>query len=244
MIIRNETLEVNNKKFPVIIHIEERLGSKVMLGKKSINMHVPNFLSREEIFREILKMKSWAMQKILNEPEKFIIKSSKTYMDGQEIQVGEEKFILKISFLDKRSSSASMIEKTIFLYISDNLSDNKKNKHISTLISRCIAQKKITCVKERINMLNNQHFQKDVNKIFLKNNSSKWGSCSEKGNINISTRLLFAPQEVQDYIFIHELAHLSEHNHSDKFWDLVKKAMPSYKEKENWLKSNSHTCNF
>ena len=56
--------------------------------------------------------------------------------------------------------------------------------------------------------------------IFLKYNHSNWGSCSHNGNINLSTRLLFAPEAVQDYVIVHELAHLVEPNHSDRFWAL------------------------
>jgi len=65
------------------------------------------------------------------------------------------------------------------------------------------------------------------NKIFFKNAKSRWGSCSEAGNINVSTRLLFAPDEVLESVCIHELAHLIERNHSEKFWALVEQAMPN-----------------
>ena len=71
-----------------------------------------------------------------------------------------------------------------------------------------------------------------------------WGSCSEKGNINISTRLLFAPEDVLEYVCIHELAHLIEQNHSEKFWQLVKNAMPNYQEKRKWLKENGDSICF
>jgi predicted metal-dependent hydrolase len=62
--------------------------------------------------------------------------------------------------------------------------------------------------------------------------------------LNFSSRLLFAPQDVQDYVIIHELAHLIELNHSDAFWQLVADAMPNYSEKENWLKENGAACRF
>jgi predicted metal-dependent hydrolase len=78
----------------------------------------------------------------------------------------------------------------------------------------------------------------------LKYNQTNWGSCSTRGNINLSTRLLFAPDDVIDYVIIHELAHLLEMNHSNRFWNIVKKAMPEYREKEVWLKKNGHLCDF
>ncbi|MCB0682671.1 MAG: M48 family metallopeptidase, partial [Saprospiraceae bacterium] len=65
-----------------------------------------------------------------------------------------------------------------------------------------------------------------------------------KRNINLSTRLLFAPPKVIDYVIIHELAHLVEMNHSRRFWDLVAAAMPDYEEQEKWLKKFGHRCDF
>jgi hypothetical protein len=56
--------------------------------------------------------------------------------------------------------------------------------------------------------------------------------------------LLFAPQPVIDYVIIHELAHLLEFNHSDRFWEIVGKVMPDYEKKERWLKDNFHACDF
>jgi hypothetical protein len=53
-----------------------------------------------------------------------------------------------------------------------------------------------------------------------------------------------APDDILEYVCIHELAHLCEMNHSPRFWALVKKAMPDYKEKEKWLKANGDTCFF
>jgi predicted metal-dependent hydrolase len=80
--------------------------------------------------------------------------------------------------------------------------------------------------------------------VRLKYLHSRWGSCSSSSNINLSTRLLFAPEGVIDYVIIHELAHLQELNHSPRFWRLVAEAMPDYQLKEKWLKDNGHLCDF
>jgi len=66
----------------------------------------------------------------------------------------------------------------------------------------------------------------------------------DHNNINLSTRLLFAPPPVIDYVIIHELTHLIEMNHSSKFWNIVKSIMPDYKQKEKWLKKNGKFCDF
>lgn len=65
--------------------------------------------------------------------------------------------------------------------------------------------------------------------VSIKNTSSRWGSCSKQGNLNFNYRLLFLPQEHADYVVVHELCHLEEFNHSEKFWKLVEKAVPDYR---------------
>jgi len=86
--------------------------------------------------------------------------------------------------------------------------------------------------------------KEEINKISIKYNHSNWGSCSSKRNLNFSSKLLFAPDDVIDYVIIHELAHLKEANHSPKFWAIVAKAMPSYKEKKKWLSVNGKNLDF
>jgi predicted metal-dependent hydrolase len=81
------------------------------------------------------------------------------------------------------------------------------------------------------------------NKIRISNAQRRWGSCSAKGNLNFSWRLIMAPLRIIDYVVVHELAHIEENNHSKKFWDKVKIMMPDYKQYKKWLKENRHLLN-
>lgn len=75
-------------------------------------------------------------------------------------------------------------------------------------------------------------------RITIRNQKSRWGSCSAKGNLNFNVGLLLAPPEVLDYVVVHELCHRKEMNHSPKFWAEVSKLIPDYKQHEKWLKDN------
>ena len=68
--------------------------------------------------------------------------------------------------------------------------------------------------------------------------STRWGSCSGKGNLSFNGLLLLAPSEILDYVVVHELCHRKEMNHSAKFWALVQKIMPNYVNQRKWLKQN------
>lgn len=244
MLTKIEFLEVNEIKYPIKIYYENRNNSSISIGRKSINIRIPSFLNREQRVKELIRMKIWAKNKLIENPSKFKPELQKEYKDGEMLKIGDEDYQLKIEFKNKQSSSARIMGNIIELFISSNLLKKRQNHHISTLLSRSIASKRLPKLQEKINELNNKHFNQKLNKIFFKNNKSNWGSCSNRGNINISTRLLFAPDDVLEYVCIHELAHLIEHNHSEKFWALVENAMPNCKEKHLWLKENGRECTF
>lgn len=75
-------------------------------------------------------------------------------------------------------------------------------------------------------------------KIFIKNQKSRWGSCSSSGNLNFNFKILFLPERLQDYIIIHELCHLKELNHSKKYWTYVAEICPNYKLFEKELRKS------
>lgn len=78
------------------------------------------------------------------------------------------------------------------------------------------------------------------NRISVKHQVTRWGSCSAKGNLNFNCLLLLCPEEVQEYVVIHELCHLKQLNHSPKFWAEVAKFCPDYKACKKWLKINGN----
>lgn len=78
----------------------------------------------------------------------------------------------------------------------------------------------------------------DVKHVTVRNQRSRWGSCSARGTISLNWRLVQAPESVRDYIIYHELMHLQEMNHSDRFWARVAMVCPGWREAERWLKFN------
>ena len=78
----------------------------------------------------------------------------------------------------------------------------------------------------------------DYGRISIRHQKTRWGSCSTKGNLNFNCLLMLAPEDVRDYVVVHELCHRKEMNHSNAFWAEVARVVPDYREKERWLKEN------
>ena len=79
-----------------------------------------------------------------------------------------------------------------------------------------------------------------VRRVTVRNQRSRWGSCSRRGTISLNWRLVQAPVFVRDYLVLHELAHLTEMNHSRRFWREVARLCPEFTEAERWLKRHSN----
>lgn len=78
-------------------------------------------------------------------------------------------------------------------------------------------------------------------RVTIRNQRSRWGSCSRRGVIALNFRLVQAPESVRDYVLLHELMHLRQQNHSRRFWRLVEAACPSFRESERWLRSEGRS---
>jgi len=89
----------------------------------------------------------------------------------------------------------------------------------------------------RVQELASQH-QLSINRVTVRNQRGRWGSCSRHRNISLNWRLIQTPPFVCDYIILHELAHLREMNHSRRFWREVERLCPDYFVAEKWLKTN------
>jgi predicted metal-dependent hydrolase len=83
-----------------------------------------------------------------------------------------------------------------------------------------------------------QH-QFPVRRVTVRNQRSRWGSCSRRGTISLNWRLIQAPWFVRDYIVLHELAHFKEMNHSRRFWAEVARLCPDFANAERWLKQHA-----
>ncbi|MBI5200923.1 MAG: M48 family metallopeptidase [Elusimicrobia bacterium] len=78
----------------------------------------------------------------------------------------------------------------------------------------------------------------DYGRVSVRDQKTRWASCSSKGDLSFNWRLVFAPQAVMDYVVIHELAHRREMNHSRRFWAIVAEHSPDHREHRRWLHEN------
>lgn len=239
-------VDIGGLKIPIKIIEEYRPGARVSLGGKSVILRVPKVpFVDSQVSKHLDWAKNWLSELKAKKPHVFNrYKDVCTYTDGMQWQIGGENFILDIREEERPTGYIKLNGKEILKIRLPKIEGYNRQKLIKTLLIKFSQKYFLPKVIERVNYYNTRYIKKSINSVKLKNNTSNWGSCSTGKNLNFSVRLLFAPDDVIDYVIIHELAHLHEMNHSPKFWRIVENIMPDYEEKEVYLKNYRSRLDF
>lgn len=176
----------------------------------------------------------------------------------KEIELGDK----KISVTFRKSSRARMArlavrcDGNVIATVPENISENiieefikkkaawiiakvayfKQHKILPTIDYPQGKKQALQLIKDRIGYYN-KIYNFSFNKISVKNQRTRWGSCSKKKNLNFNYKIISLPKEMSDYIIVHELCHLKELNHSQNFWNLVAETIPDHKSIRKGLKN-------
>lgn len=242
--IQHTHIEIKGTKVPIKIYRERRRGVRASIGKKEAILRLPKLLPPKEEEKSLKWFDNWLKNQFEKHEDLIEKFRPKAYRSGDILSVGERTYELEIEFQDRKTHYAKLDDGKITLKLSKSDTPIHLNKSIQHLLSRIVANDFLPDISHRVAEINATHFRQKIKGVKLKYNHSSWGSCSTNGYINLSTRLLFAPDAVIDYVIIHELAHLIEFNHSPRFWKIVSKVMPDFKKKEKWLKDHGGKCRF
>lgn len=216
------------KQIKYIIKYTERKNSiALVFSGNNIEIRAPKRTSKRVIEKFLNKHHDFILDKLSNNPL-FIRK----YENGEQLLIGGVNYTLKIILSDFNKIE---IENTILkLFITENSQDLKKQ-----LIENYL--RKITQIDiERLVLKYSKIMNLYPYTVKLNKAKSRWGSCNYvTKTLNFTIRNAMLEDWVQEYIVIHELAHLKHPNHSASFWNFVAKYMPDYKNAEKYIKLNS-----
>ena len=189
----------------------------------------PFEVSDETIFRVVRKHISWITEKkkeIQSRDPKF---SSKEFVSGEGfLYLGR---YYKLEIVDGQEELLRFENK---FYLSRSALPDAKKVFIDWYKKKAYEK-----ISERVRFYSQRSGIK-YNKVNITDAQKRWGSCSPKGNLNFSWKLIMAPLSVIDYVVVHELAHIEEKKHSKSFWVKVKIMMPDYEKYKNWLNENGY----
>lgn len=242
-----QKININNTEFQICIESTNKRASSVSINGQTITIKLSRWFSREERAKQQLKFLSWAIKRIEKYPKKFA-REKEQFKDKIRIEMFGKEYKIRREIENRKSITAGLAKDReedgmhiIKVKLPAYLSEEQQVKYANHGVSAVVAQELLPEFTNYVQKLNQQYFNSNPNlkSIRIKNINSKHGSCSQKGNITIAFKILEkAPEDVIRYVCIHELAHLTEMNHSKKFWQLVANAVPDYKGKREWIRKN------
>ncbi len=188
----------------------------------------------------LLEKEKWIVQKLAETKEKQTTVREKSFASGDVFYYLGHPYKLKIVENNKTQKPKVHFEEEQIIIEMSDIEDTEK---IKTLLKNWYISKARAIMEQRIRL-----YSTDVGvspkKVVIREQKTRWGSCSTKGNINLNWKLVMSPLPILDYVVIHELCHMKEMNHSENFWKNVQSIMPDYKVYRKWLKDNGYTLSF
>ena len=231
----NERVEFGNLDLEVQIERTNRKRTiSLQVKDNKLIVKAPRTASRQSLDDLIQRKQSWIKKRaILNVEERKL--RNRKFIDNEKFYFKGNEYRLSLIFGGKEEVKIS----EGFLIVTCKDDRAMGSKEVKTFIEDWY-------VRESTKILNTRTYEfakkmkVEPSAITVKNYASKWGSCTASNKISYNWRIIMAPDCIIDYLIIHELCHIIEHNHSKNFWYQVGKYCEDFKKKRKWLRENGH----
>lgn len=229
--MRLETQYENRKlEFEVSYRNRKTLAIQVSPMEK-ILVFSPNGLSKDYIIEKVRSKGSWILKKLAEFKEAGFLPLQKQFVTGESFLYLGKNYILHI-LLD-RNLARPKVELT--QYNISVFSPSKEQDLIRESLIKWYKEEAKNIILKKV-----EYFREicaaNPSEVKIKEQKRRWGSCSSRGNVYFNWRIIMAPDQVIDYIVVHEIAHLIHRNHSPVFYRCVEAILPDYKKRRKWLK--------
>lgn len=210
-----------------IIYSKRKTATISVERDRKIIIRVPEGLSNEKVNEIVLSKEKWILEK-LNHNQKYNPNpSNKEFVSGEALIYLGRNYQLQI--VDEAIDNIKFERRFII--------SRENQENANALFKEWYKQKAIEKIKP-IAKKYAQHLGVTYQEIKISEMKYRWGSCTAGGNLLFNWRIVKAPMFVLEYVIVHELAHLIEHNHSDDFWNIVSVQLPNFQKAKDWLKLN------
>lgn len=233
---KRNVLKVGTVEIDYELVYRKRKSVGISVTHQGIKVAAPFYISKEKVSEVVQEKASWIIEKLnlLRDEQS----NEKKYEDGEKfLYLGTEYPITLIKTVGLKKAGVDFSEKGFIIKLPDHLDVTEEKYQVKEALIQWYVERFKLILDERINFYAAKMNLRPA-RVTVKNQKSRWGSCSSKRNINMNWRIIMAPASVIDYIIVHELAHLKHMDHSRSFWQVVESVMPDFKLRQNWLKRN------
>jgi predicted metal-dependent hydrolase len=224
-----------NFDFPIeIIRTERSKSASIEIEDDTVKVTVPKNLSDQRIEELIKNRTVWIRQKLKIQTET-IRPKDKEYVNGETFSYLGRNYRLKC--LSGGSGEAKLTNGYLTVWLAKDASGAASGGCVRQSLQQWYQSRALEKLKEKTKRYS-AILGVSPQSVGVKEYKARWGSCSSSGDVTYNWRIIMAPHHIVDYIVVHELCHLLEHNHGPKYWKHVQNVVPNYKECREWLKVN------
>ena len=232
-------LKEQKYEFGIIRSSRKTIGI-IVNADQELLVRSPKRTSIRQIKSLLTQKEDWIIKKLAKMSEIKAPPKSKDFISGETFLYLGKEFKLKLAAVaDLNELKVNLEQDSLTIYYPAKIEENKHKRKTEVreqLIKWYRSQAKIK-INELINIHKN-NLAVEPNRIVIKKQKKRWGSCSSKKNLNFNWKIIMAPISVIEYLVVHELVHLIHPNHSKKFWQTVAEIIPDYEAKKEWLRIN------
>ena len=209
-----------------VIKQKRKTATIVINDQLEIVVKVPKYVTKKQIEAMVKQNEEWILAVL--EKKKKLIETQDWYYTKRILYLGEY-WPVEIRIEPFKKPKVDFTDKG-FIIVSDG--SELKARQLIEQFYRKQAKDKLTKLTEQYAHIVGVQFQK----ITIRNQTTRWGSCSSRGNLSFNLKILCAPIQMIEYVVLHEVMHLKHFNHSKDFWHDIKELMPDYMERMNYFK--------
>ena len=216
-----------------IIRTNRRKTISIQIDAGMVQITVPNVLSDKTIQDIINSKKAWIREKLQLQSH-ITPARSKEYVNGEAFSYLGRNYHLKLTQNDTKGVKLKRGKLVL------STRDNSSEEYIKNQLTQWYWHNAEQHLKDKTRRYADI-IRVSPKRVSLKHYKARWGSCTIANDIIYNWKIIIAPHRIVDYVVVHELCHIHEHNHSPSFWKLVGKVIPDYKDCREWLKLNGQT---
>ena len=222
-----------------IVRTNRKKTASIEICNNTIKITVPNKLTDKHINELIQKRANWITKKLATRTEQTPHKP-KEWVNGETFTYLGRNYRLKLT-------TDTDVTKLKNGYLCVPHQPELPQQERNTAVKASLTDWYITQANKKLQQKTDHYAHilgVQPTAMRVKNYKARWGSCSATGDISYNWRIIMAPRRVVDYVVVHELAHLVEHNHSPNYWKHVENVIPDCRTQREWLKHNANTPAF
>ncbi|KNY30416.1 M48 family metallopeptidase [Pseudobacteroides cellulosolvens] len=218
---------------------------RLVIDNNGLSVVKPKRVGLGQIEKVLWEKSDWISKYYLKLIEKKQNMVERKWVTGETLLYLGQSYKLNITDIKKSIASVSFDGDAFYVLMDEKAADEERQIVVESVIKKWYRKAAGSVINGRL-----EHYCSITGLKYkvmrLKEQKTRWGSCSRDGNLNFNWKLVMAPLWVVDYVVLHEVCHLKHLNHSKDFWWLVEYHMPQYKKAQEWLKNNgaSLTLNY